>query len=157
MNEKIIYFGNNSFNKNIITDDYIYEPSNHLTILNKLINNDNFTQHKYVQKCIKQKLYSYKSQDLLKNKYNKEHFITYKDLLDKLLECKLLCYYCNKNINLFYKRKRDLTQRTLERLDNNIGHTNQNTKISCLDCNLKRRNLNHIDYKKYKIIIVKKS
>jgi RNase P subunit RPR2 len=32
-----------------------------------------------------------------------------------------------------------MNQWTLERMDNNKGHNNDNVVIACLDCNLKRR------------------
>jgi len=40
-----------------------------------------------------------------------------------------------------------MTQWSLERLNNNIGHYSNNTCISCLRCNLQRRNDNHEYFK----------
>ena len=46
------------------------------------------------------------------------------------------------NVLLFYKNVREEKQWTLDRIDNNSGHSNINTVIACLQCNLQRRNTN---------------
>jgi hypothetical protein len=38
--------------------------------------------------------------------------------------------------------KREPTQWTLERTNNSIGHSNNNTTIVCLKCNVQRKNSN---------------
>ena len=43
---------------------------------------------------------------------------------------------------ILYKRVREDYQWTLDRIDNNIGHTCDNTIIACLKCNLQRRRIN---------------
>jgi hypothetical protein len=52
------------------------------------------------------------------------------------------CYYCHEKCLLFYKYVREYKQWTLDRIDNSIGHISENVIISCLQCNLKRRNTN---------------
>ena len=52
------------------------------------------------------------------------------------------CKYCRESVFLLYKEVRDPKQWTLDRIDNNFGHNNDNVIICCLDCNLKRRNTN---------------
>ena len=42
-------------------------------------------------------------------------------------------------MNFLYKISRDPLQWTLDRIDNSIGHTNDNVIICCLKCNLERR------------------
>ena len=59
--------------------------------------------------------------------------------LFKLNECKLKCYYCLLPIFILYEIVRDSKQWTLDRIDNNKGHNEDNVLISCLECNLKRR------------------
>ena len=49
---------------------------------------------KEYEKEIKKKLNSYKAQDKQKNKYDKEKMITYNQIIKKLYECQLKCYYC---------------------------------------------------------------
>jgi len=64
------------------------------------------------------------------------------DVINKLYECKLNCYYCKEKIFLLYDIVREMKQWTLDRNNNDIGHNTNNVVISCLDCNLKRRRIN---------------
>lgn len=105
---------------------------------------------------INKKLNSYKQQDLNKNKYNPDEFINVENVIDKLLTTNLICYYCSNKTQIFYTYSREPTQWTLERIDNTIGHTNANTEISCLECNLKRRDRSSKDFKFAKQLVIKK-
>ena len=42
---------------------------------------------------------------------------------------------------LFYKESKQPNQWTLDRIDNSMGHNYNNLVIACLECNLKRRNI----------------
>lgn len=117
-----------------------------LDILNT-IHKSPITSHnkKYISTFIanlKNKLSSYKQQDLLKKKYNLSTFVTYEQTLQLLVESNLLCHYCHKEIYILYKRVREMSQWSLDRIDNDIGHDFGNLVISCLKCNLKRRRIN---------------
>ena len=79
--------------------------------------------------------------------FNFLKFITYQELIEKLVISKLKCYYCWCNCLLMYENNREKKQWTLDRLDNDMGHTSENTVICCLECNLKRGTL---DDKKFK-------
>ena len=105
---------------------------------------------------IKKKLYSYKSQDKIKGKYDEEQFITYDELIQKLCESNLICYYCNKDLYITNRTKKEPYQWSLERFDNNLGHYNSNTCISCLKCNLQRRTDNHEYFKMSKNMKISK-
>lgn len=105
-------------------------------IYNNKSENKDFLQH------IEKKLNSYKNQDILKKRYNKEEFITTSNIISKLYECKLLCYYCEKKTYIIYDIVRETKQWTLDRINNDIGHNTDNVVISCLECNLKRRRIN---------------
>jgi len=105
---------------------------------------------------IKKKYSGYKSQDKQKHKYDVQQHITFRELIEKMIACKLKCYYCNKDMLLTYNKKKDGLQWTLERLNNNLGHYRDNTCISCLKCNLGRRTENHEYYKKGKTMILEK-
>ena len=59
-----------------------------------------------------------------------------------LVGCKLTCHYCNTHVKIIYKVVRDNQQWSLDRIDNDDGHSRVNTIVSCLDCNLKRRCIN---------------
>jgi hypothetical protein len=129
---------------------------NHLEVICQI---QEGTMDQNAEEClkeIKKKHSSYKSQDKLKNKYDKLQHITLSQLIHKLIECKLKCYYCNKDLVILYNKKKEQHQWTLERLNNNIGHYNDNTCIACLKCNLGRRTDNHEYYKKGKTMILEK-
>jgi hypothetical protein len=117
-----------------------------INILNKLLLEIKYDDDKYVKKELERKLNSYKNQDIKKDKYTSE-FITYQELIEKLVISKLKCYYCWCNCLLMYENNREKKQWTLDRLDNDMGHTSENTVICCLECNLKRGTL---DDKKFK-------
>ena len=81
---------------------------------------------------------SYRTQDVNKDRL-KDDFITYEEIIEKLVISKLKCSYCKENVLILYENKRDYKQWTLDRIDNSIGHSNVNTVISCLKCNLQKR------------------
>jgi len=117
-----------------------------INILNKLLLEIEYDDADYVKKELERKLNSYKNQDRKKNKYS-NNFISYQELIEKLVISKLKCYYCRSNCLLMYENNREKKQWTLDRLDNDIGHSSENTVICCLECNLKRGTL---DDKKFK-------
>ena len=130
-----------------------YDP---LTILQRI---QEGIQDEVTDLCLKEikiKHSSYKSQDKQKHKYDEQQHITLSQLLDKLKESELKCYYCGKEVMLLYTKKKEARQWTLERLNNNLGHYKDNTCIACLKCNLGRRTDNHEYYKKGKTMILKK-
>ena len=96
-------------------------------------------ENRYLKNEITKKLSSYKQQDIIKNKFNVDEFIGFNEVIQKLLESNLLCFYCTKPIMVWYKQSRENMQWTLERIDNKIGHTTKNVEISCLLCNIRRR------------------
>uniref|UniRef100_A0A6C0JXL0 Uncharacterized protein n=1 Tax=viral metagenome TaxID=1070528 RepID=A0A6C0JXL0_9ZZZZ len=86
---------------------------------------------------IQQKLNSYKHQDIKKNIYDKHTMISLDETYDKLCH-QDTCHYCMKPIKIIYRQVRDPMQWTLDRLDNTKNHSNDNTVICCLKCNLRR-------------------
>ena len=91
---------------------------------------------------IDKKIASYKQQDVIKKRYNDTQFITLAEVIHKLHDCKLQCYYCTNKLFILYEMSREQKQWTLDRINNDIGHNNDNVLISCLECNLKRRKTN---------------
>lgn len=108
---------------------------------NQLKNIDN-EEYPLFQSEIKTKLNSYKSQDQKKNIYDINLFINYDDLIEKIKESNLKCYYCCESIFILYEIVRENKQWTLDRINNDEGHNKENIVISCLQCNLKRRDTN---------------
>lgn len=117
---------------------------NDLYYLNELINNtgnkNNITSNLlYLKRSIEKKIQSYKQQDIQKRRFSEGKNITYEEVIEKLKECNLLCFYCNENVLLHYEIVREIKQWTLDRIDNDLGHYCDNVIIACLQCNLKRR------------------
>ena len=86
-----------------------------------------------------------------------DKLISLEETLEKLVISKLKCYYCKKPLLLIYKYSREQSQWTLDRIDNSIGHTNDNTVITCLKCNLEKRKRSHEGFKFTKQLIINKS
>jgi NAD-dependent dihydropyrimidine dehydrogenase PreA subunit len=107
---------------------------------------------KNIMNDLRKKHYAYKCQDKIKHKFDDDKHITLDELIQKLIDSNLKCYYCEKEIVLIYNKIRDTNQWSLERLDNNKGHYNENTCIACLHCNLSRRTDNYIEFKKGKML-----
>ena len=112
-----------------------------VNIINKLYLNIQFKDFKIIERDIKKKINGYKCQDLKKNMYSREEFIDYEVLIQKLVESKLNCFYCNNKCYLIYDKVRQQNQWTLDRINNDYGHNKNNLVISCLKCNLQRRNI----------------
>lgn len=119
--------------------------------------NDDSEGNEFVRKNILQKISGYKSQDMIKNKYESEKFITYNEVIHKLRECNLKCFYCSKIVYILYENVRDPLQWSLERIDNKYGHNNDNTEIACLNCNLRRRVMYHERYLMTKKLVIMKT
>ena len=111
-------------------------------MINQLYLDDDFIYRLEMERELSKKLSSYKQQDISKNKYNPELFISLPEMIEKLVISKLECYYCKHNMSIFYKDVRDNYQWTLDRIDNYQGHFTDNVVICCLECNLKRRRTN---------------
>jgi len=121
--------------------DYLLNMDNHISIINQMYLNQSFKGDIHAKHEITRKLNSYKQQDIKKKKYT-DDFIEQPDLLEKLVISKLKCYYCKCTVLVLYENARETRQWTLDRLDNSMGHTNDNVVICCLKCNLERRCLN---------------
>lgn len=100
----------------------------------------------FLREQIRQKIHNYYSQDMKKQLYNPDNFITLEYILQKLKDCNLDCYYCREPVYLWYEIVREPKQWTVERIDNKIGHDIGNIEIACLSCNLKRRCMYHERY-----------
>ena len=127
---------------NILELDY----KNSIIIINNIFldNSSNIqysSEFKFIKKELENKIRGYKNQDIKKSIYDENKLISYNDLLEKLVISKLKCYYCNDAVKLIYKICRDPNQWTLDRLNNDLCHSKENTIICCLKCNLKRRNI----------------
>ena len=121
-------------------DDEFFLWDKQIEIINEIyVKNDFDYEYEIIKKQLSNKLSGYKQQDIKKNRFIENNFITLNKLIDKLKESHLKCYYCNDKIYLLYKLVREIKQWSLDRLNNDIGHEHDNVIICCLECNLKRR------------------
>ena len=88
---------------------------------------------------IERKISGYKQQDLEKQKYDPENFITFSCLVDAFFSCRFQCFYCRENMLVLYEMVREDKQWTVDRINNDLGHNKDNFVLACLGCNLKRR------------------
>ena len=101
----------NEKNKTVSTlnnKEYLLNPLNHISIVNRLYLNETFEGSKAAQKHINKKISSYKQQDSKKNKLSIKNFIKQEELLEKLVISKLKCYYCRNKVLLFYENNLEI-------------------------------------------------
>tara|TARA_Y100000741_G_scaffold131724_1_gene99187 strand:- start:7695 stop:8231 length:537 start_codon:yes stop_codon:yes gene_type:complete len=135
---------------NDISQNIILNINNHayqVNLINQLYLHQPFIEQNFLISELKTKISSYKQQDIKKTIHEQQNLISLENVIEKLVSCKLKCYYCNKNIFIFFNKVRDSNQWTLDRLNNLDEHTCENTIISCLKCNLERRRKNSEKFK----------
>lgn len=107
---------------------------------------NNTKQHRFIYNSFRQKMSSYRHQDLIKDRYSKEEFVNIDYIIELLQKCENICYYCREPVKVLYENVRESKQWTLERIDNSIGHNIGNLMIACLGCNLGRRTMHQERY-----------
>jgi len=130
-----------------ISGENVFSVSEQISCIMKLYGGCDFQYKGLYVSELKKKLSGYKQQDVKKKKYDKELFITYDDLIEKMIVSKHRCFYCRKLCKVLFKDLRDPEQWTLERKDNSIGHTTDNVEICCYKCNIKRGTKNSDAFK----------
>jgi len=141
--EKIVKF--NKQNSLDPSNNFILAMKQHseqVKTINNLYMGSQFEERNFILGELKAKINSYKQQDIKKDYHEYANLITLDNVIEKLVSCKLKCYYCNKNMKLFFEKVRDEEQWTLDRLNNYDEHSNKNTIVCCLKCNLQRRRKN---------------
>lgn len=125
--------------------------------INKLYMNIEFERNTIIRSELNKKISSYKAQDIKKEIYDATKLISIDELLEKLVSSKLKCCYCNEHVKIQYNISRDPYQWTLDRKDNNECHSNINTLISCMKCNLDRRVTDFDKFMFTKKLVIRKS
>jgi hypothetical protein len=127
------------------SDEY-YQHDKQLELLNTVLRNIRNSSEKSSDDVIKiiiqqihNKITGYKQQDTLKKMFDEEIFLTFENVIERLVDCEIKCYYCKKEMMVLYDISREMTQWSIDRIDNDTGHNIDNYHLSCLDCNLKRR------------------
>jgi len=142
MNKKIIIGKSPSIRKSVVDlDKNMLDISRQVSMVNQLYLDEEFEGKCVMEKALKKKLQSYKSQDRRRERYHSESFITLAELKEKLVISKLKCHYCFQQLRVMYSVVRTESQWTLDRVDNDLEHTASNTVIACLKCNIQRGRL----------------
>ena len=140
-----------------LVSDIWLERTNQLLYINNIFLQDNlYNPHIYIKKEINKKISGYLQQDKTKDIYENTSGITFDEVIVKLIESKLKCTYCINNIFVIYNKKLQQDQWTLDRTNNYKGHNNENTVISCLQCNIQRRRTNDKKFLFTKQLIIHK-
>ena len=121
---------------------YNIDYNSQIILVNKLYLDISFNEKNIIKKELKSKQNSYKQQDIEKEIYDKETFINMEEMIEKIVSSKLLCFYCKQKLKILYENVRDPLQWTLDRKNNNFDHSDVNTIVCCLKCNLERRKKN---------------
>ena len=118
--------------------DTMVSQRNQIPMINQLYLHQDFDGKVEIWRAIKKKIASYRMQDVRKKRYIKAEFITYEEVIEKLVLSKLKCKYCYRDLQVLYNYVREDGQWTLDRINNDIQHTCRNTNISCLRCNIQK-------------------
>lgn len=112
---------------------------NQLEVIDNIINDNQNPSTEFVIREINKKISGYKQQDIKKNIYEEDKFITFESIIKKMRETEFKCRYCKGEMYVIYNKIRDGNQWSVDRVDNEIGHNIDNYHLACLTCNLKRR------------------
>jgi hypothetical protein len=113
----------------------IYQDQDQVPSINEKI----CKEKKTLLREVERKIYGYKHQDIEKNIYEPSEFLSFKNIIHQMMNCKMKCYYCECEMFLLYEKVLESKQWTVDRLDNYKGHNKDNFVLACLECNLKRR------------------
>jgi hypothetical protein len=133
---------NISSQKVAIRSSVNYEEPSHevqVSLINKYFMGHTDKMEKDVKREITRKITGYKGQDIKKDIYDESLLVNVCDVLEKLVASKLKCHYCRNNVKVLFSGVRDSQQWTLDRIDNDLCHSRENTVVCCLKCNLERR------------------
>jgi len=124
-------------------DDAFFHYDKQLEVLRRLIADDpTLEERKFFIKEIKVKLDGYARQDDANGVRDLSAFISLDATIELLLVSKMRCAYCRECCELIYKDVMAPRQWTLDRVDNDLGHNDNNVVLACLACNLQRRTMN---------------
>lgn len=133
-------------------DDSYFTYNKQIQIINSLYLNQECEQDILAKREINKKINGYKSQDIQKEILDLNRLISLDQAIEKLMLSKLKCFYCKENCELLYKNTLAKKQWTLDRINNEYGHNHDNVVICCLECNIKRGEMDSDRFKQGKEI-----
>ena len=124
-------------------DDAFFNYDKQLEVLRRLIADDGTLEERnFFKKEIKAKLDGYARQDKENGMVDDLSTIISLDAtIEMLLISKMRCAYCRECCELIYKDVMAPRQWTLDRVNNDRGHSGDNVVLACLACNLQRRTM----------------
>jgi RNase P subunit RPR2 len=123
-------------------DDAYFDYNKQMEVLRRLIADDPALEERnFFKKEIKVKLDGYARQDVANGIHDLSAIISLDATIELLLIGKLKCAYCRECCELIYKDVMTPRQWTLDRVDNDRGHNDNNVVLACLACNLQRRTM----------------
>lgn len=133
-------------------DDSYFTYNKQIQIINSLYLNQSQEQNILAKREISKKINGYKSQDIQKEILDLNKLISLDQAIEKLMISKLKCFYCKENCELLYKNTLAKKQWTLDRINNEYGHNHDNVVICCLECNIKKGEMDSDRFKQGKEI-----
>ena len=133
-------------------DDSYFTYNKQIQIINSLYLNQEQEQNILAKREISKKINGYKSQDIQKELLDLNRLISLDQTIEKLMVSKLKCFYCKENCELLYKNTLAKKQWTLDRVNNEYGHNHDNVVICCLECNIKKGEMDSDRFKQGKDI-----
>ena len=133
-------------------DDSYFTYNKQVQIINSLYLNQEPEQNILAKREISKKINGYKSQDVQKELLDLNRLISLDQAIEKLVLSKLKCFYCKENCELLYKNTLAKKQWTLDRVNNEYGHNHDNVVICCLECNIKKGEMDSDRFKQGKDI-----
>jgi RNase P subunit RPR2 len=125
-------------------DDAFFNYDKQIEVLRRLIADDtSMEERNFFKKEIKAKLDGYARQDKENGIHGNElnAIISLDATIEMLLISKMRCAYCRECCELIYKDVMAPRQWTLDRVNNDRGHSGDNVVLACLACNLQRRTM----------------
>ena len=124
-------------------DDAFFTHDKQMEVLRRLIADDTTLEERnFFKKELMAKLDGYARQDKENGMIDGLSAIISLDAtIEMLLISKMRCAYCRECCELIYKDVMAPRQWTLDRVNNDRGHSGDNVVLACLACNLQRRTM----------------
>ena len=81
---------------------------------------------------------------------------TWEDIAMMMVGKKCKCFYCHSPYIVLYRNVHDPLQWSVDRIDNSRPHIKDNIVISCLRCNLRRRQREHNEFYNCRNLVIEK-